>query len=86
MKFNTTTLLAQGGLAAAAASSGDFTILSMNVAGLPEILNSNDVPGGKEVAAETIGSKFAKYGYDVIHAQEVSSIFLYSDTLGWWGV
>ncbi|KAJ4385837.1 hypothetical protein N0V85_008060 [Neurospora sp. IMI 360204] len=73
MKFTTTTLLAQGALtaaAAAAATSGDFTILTMNVAGLPEILNPNGVPGGKEASAKTIGSKFAQYGYDVIHVQE----------------
>ncbi|KAK3338515.1 Endonuclease/exonuclease/phosphatase [Neurospora tetraspora] len=70
MKFTSTTLIAQGALAAAAATSGDFTILSMNVAGLPAILNPNGVPGGKEASAKTIGSKFAQYGYDVIHMQE----------------
>ncbi|CCC13990.1 hypothetical protein SMACR_08157 [Sordaria macrospora] len=56
--------------AAAATTSGDLTILSMNVAGLPAILNPNDVAGGKKAAAKTIGSKFAEYGYDVIHVQE----------------
>ncbi|KAK3952205.1 hypothetical protein QBC32DRAFT_342127 [Pseudoneurospora amorphoporcata] len=60
---------------AAAATSGDFTILTMNVAGLPAILNPNGVPGGKEASAKTIGSKFAQYGYDVIHMQEVSYVF-----------
>ena len=72
MKFTTTTLLAQGALTAAAATAGDLTILTMNVAGLPAILNPNDVAGGKKAAAKTIGSKFAQYGYDVIHVQEVS--------------
>lgn len=43
----------------------------MNVAGLPAILNGNDVPGDKATNAATIGSKFAQYGYDVIHVQEV---------------
>lgn len=42
----------------------------MNVAGLPAILNGNDVPGDKATNAATIGSKFAQYGYDVIHVQE----------------
>ncbi|KAJ4354870.1 hypothetical protein N0V85_009586 [Neurospora sp. IMI 360204] len=42
---------------AAAATSGDLTILTMNVAGLPAILNPNGVPGGKKASAKTIGSK-----------------------------
>jgi len=57
---------------AQAAASGSFNILSMNVAGLPAILNPNDVPGDKAMNAKIIGSKFAQYGYDVIHVQEVS--------------
>ncbi|KAI1506461.1 endonuclease/Exonuclease/phosphatase [Biscogniauxia marginata] len=55
---------------ALAATSGDFNILTMNVAGLPEILNGNEVPGDKTTNSELIGSKFAAYGYDIIHAQE----------------
>lgn len=55
---------------AAAATSGDFNILSFNVAGLPSILNDNDVPGDKATNAGTIGTYFAKYDYDVIHVQE----------------
>lgn len=50
----------------------EFSILTMNVAGLPPIFNSNDVPGDKETNARTIGSLFAKYGYDIINIQEVS--------------
>ncbi|KAJ9149226.1 Horcolin [Pleurostoma richardsiae] len=42
----------------------------MNVAGLPEILQDNDVPGDKATNAGTIGSYFAEYDYDVIHVQE----------------
>ncbi|KAI0407861.1 endonuclease/Exonuclease/phosphatase [Xylaria palmicola] len=53
-----------------AAAGGSFNVLSMNVAGLPAILNSNDVPGDKKTNAALIGSKFAEYGYDLIHAQE----------------
>lgn len=48
----------------------EFSILTMNVAGLPPIFNSNDVPGDKETNARTIGSLFAKYGYDIINIQE----------------
>ncbi len=53
------------------AEGGDFNVLTMNVAGLPAIFNSNEVPGDKATNAGTIGSLFAKYGYDVIHVQEV---------------
>ncbi|KAK4444356.1 endonuclease/Exonuclease/phosphatase [Podospora aff. communis PSN243] len=56
--------------AALSAASGDFTVLSMNVAGLPAILNSNDVPGDKTTNARLIGTFFARYNYTVIHAQE----------------
>lgn len=60
---------------AAAATSGSFSILSMNVAGLPAILQTNDVPGDKATNAGTIGSDFAKYGYDVINIQELGFLF-----------
>jgi hypothetical protein len=54
----------------AAATSGDFSVLAFNVAGLPAILNSNDVTGDKATNAGTIGSLFTEYDYDVIHVQE----------------
>lgn len=60
-----------------AATAGEFNVLSMNVAGLPAILNDNDVPGDKTTNAETIGSKSAEYGYDVIHVQEVKANLKY---------
>ncbi|KAE8373409.1 Endonuclease/exonuclease/phosphatase [Aspergillus bertholletiae] len=53
-----------------AATSGQFDVLSFNVAGLPAILNGNEVPGDKTQNSEAIGAKFAEYGYDVIHVQE----------------
>ncbi|KAE9380701.1 hypothetical protein N431DRAFT_432977 [Stipitochalara longipes BDJ] len=37
-----------------AATSGDFNILSFNVAGLPAILNSNNVPGNKATKADEL--------------------------------
>ncbi|KAF3386748.1 Uncharacterized protein F1880_000751 [Penicillium rolfsii] len=54
----------------ATTTSGKFTALSFNVAGLPEILQSNDVNGSKTENAGEIGTYFAKYGYDIIHMQE----------------
>jgi len=57
-------------LVSSAATSGDFNILSFNVAGLPAILNSNDVTGDKATNAGSIGTLFAEYDYDVIHVQE----------------
>ena len=56
---------------ALASTEGKFNVLTMNVAGLPEILNGNEVPGDKKVNSGIIGSKFAEYGYDIIHVQEV---------------
>lgn len=74
MRFQATlsaALLLDGSLAA---TSGRFNILSMNVAGLPAILNDNGVPGDKSTNAATIGSRFAEHGYDVIQLQEVGRL------------
>lgn len=57
---------------ALAATSGEFSVLSMNVAGLPAFLNGNEVPGDKATNSELIGTKFAQYDYDIIHVQEVT--------------
>ncbi|KAJ5537809.1 hypothetical protein N7494_007288 [Penicillium frequentans] len=54
----------------ATTTSGSFTALSFNVAGLASILNSNDVNGTKTENAEEIGTYFAEYGYDIINMQE----------------
>lgn len=63
-------LLLNGALAATA---GRFNILTLNVAGLPAILNDNGVPGDKAENAATIGARLAEFGYDVVHLQEVGS-------------
>ncbi|KAJ7631978.1 mannose-binding lectin [Mycena polygramma] len=55
---------------AAAAPAGTFDILSMNVAGLPEILNGNGESGDKTDNTAVIGQDMAKFAYDVIHVQE----------------
>ncbi|KAF8710913.1 Jacalin-like lectin domain, partial [Rhizoctonia solani] len=54
----------------ASAASGTFNVLSMNVAGLPEILNGNGESGDKTTNTMLIGQEFAKYNYGVIHIQE----------------
>jgi endonuclease/exonuclease/phosphatase family metal-dependent hydrolase len=53
------------------ADTGTFDILTYNIAGLPDFLTDNGVPGDKETNARAIGSLFAKYDYDIIHVQEV---------------
>ncbi|KAJ7166495.1 Endonuclease/exonuclease/phosphatase [Mycena crocata] len=55
---------------AASASAGTFDVLSMNVAGLPEILNGNGESGDKTTNTAIIGQDLAKFAYDVIHVQE----------------
>ncbi|KAG9233190.1 endonuclease/Exonuclease/phosphatase [Amylocarpus encephaloides] len=54
----------------AIAIGGDFNILTTNVAGLPAILNSNDVPGDKATNAGLLGTLFSKYNYNIINVQE----------------
>jgi hypothetical protein len=60
---------------ASAALSGTFSVLSFNVAGLPEIINGNDVPGDKTTNTEIIGERFVEYGYDIIQVQEVHPLY-----------
>ncbi|KAE8151659.1 Endonuclease/exonuclease/phosphatase [Aspergillus avenaceus] len=62
--------LASGLPLALAATSGQFNVLSFNVAGLPAIFNGNEVPGDKTENSEQMGAKFTEYDYDVIHVQE----------------
>lgn len=53
---------------AAAQSTGAFSFLTYNVAGLPPIFNDNGVPGDKGVNSNIIGTKLANY--DIAHLQE----------------
>ncbi|KAL4884481.1 Endonuclease/exonuclease/phosphatase [Aspergillus karnatakaensis] len=53
-----------------AALSGTLNIIAFNVAGLPEIINGNDVPGDKATNTEIIGERLSQYDYDIIHVQE----------------
>lgn len=56
--------------ASATVLSGTFTALTFNVAGLPSILQSNDVEGDKATNAGELGTYFAEYDYDIINMQE----------------
>jgi len=53
-----------------AQTSGTFTALSFNVAGLPAILNSNGIPGSKSTNHFRVGQLFAQYSFDLIQVQE----------------
>ncbi|KAL6916816.1 hypothetical protein FSHL1_008511 [Fusarium sambucinum] len=50
--------------------TGKFNFLTYNVAGLPEIINGNDVPGDKGTNSNLIGTAFATQGFDIVHMQE----------------
>lgn len=63
-------LLLANAAAADTATSGDFSVLSFNVAGLPAILQDNDESGDKATNTELIGTYFSEYDFDVIHVQE----------------
>ncbi|KAI2484375.1 Jacalin domain containing protein [Pyrenophora tritici-repentis] len=53
-----------------AQTTGAFNTLTFNVAGLPAILNGNDVPGDKTANTARIGELFTKYNISLIHVQE----------------
>ena len=78
MKLSGLIALATAIRTALAVSAGTFNVLAFNVAGLPEFLADNGIPGGKEAAAKQIGQKFAAGAYDVIHVQED---FAYNDEI-----
>lgn len=54
----------------AAQLAGTFNTLTFNVAGLPAVLNGNDVPGDKTSNTARIGQLFARYNISLIHVQE----------------
>lgn len=55
---------------ASAQAAGSFNTLTFNVAGLPDILNGNDVPGDKNTNTARIGQLLTEYNMDLIHVQE----------------
>lgn len=60
------------------AASGTFNLLTYNVAGLPQWLGDNGIPGDKATNAASIGTLFGSRGYDFIHLQED---FAYNDKI-----
>ncbi|KAF2708368.1 mannose-binding lectin [Pleomassaria siparia CBS 279.74] len=70
MLYLSSVLLAVASTALGAPTTGTFNILTLNVAGLPAILNDNDVPGDKTVNTGLIGQYFSIYNYSLIHVQE----------------
>lgn len=61
--MKTSTLFGLSALATTAAArttSGAFTALTFNVAGIWSVLQSNDVPGDKATNAGILGTYFAK--------------------------
>jgi hypothetical protein len=63
--------LSMAATVSATTTSGTFSALTFNVAGLWSVLQSNDVEGDKATNAGEIGTYFAEYGYDIINMQEV---------------
>ncbi|KAH6618537.1 Endonuclease/exonuclease/phosphatase [Boeremia exigua] len=54
----------------AVAQTGTFNTITFNVAGLPDLLNGNDVPGDKTVNTARIGQLLTEHDIDLIHVQE----------------
>lgn len=70
LKAASSALLLSGAVRAASATSGSLSVLSFNVAGLPEILQNNDESGDKTTNTELIGTYFSEYDFDLINVQE----------------
>lgn len=56
--------------AALAQTSGSFNTITFNVAGLPPILNGNEIPGDKDMNTARIGQLLTQYNISLIHVQE----------------
>lgn len=63
-------LLSQIRVHAAAVTSGDLSILSFNVAGLPGLIQGNGETGDKTENTKLIGALLSDYDFDLIHVQE----------------
>ncbi|KAF2220449.1 Endonuclease/exonuclease/phosphatase [Elsinoe ampelina] len=70
MHYTVPTVLLSLPLLTFAQTSGSLSVLTFNVAGLPDVINDNAVPGDKTTNARTIGTKLAAAAYDVVHLQE----------------
>ena len=55
---------------ALAQTSGKFTTITFNVAGLPPVLNGNEIPGDKTTNTARIGELLTQYNISLVHVQE----------------
>jgi hypothetical protein len=55
---------------ALAQTSGKFNTITFNVAGLPPILNGNEIPGDKDTNTARIGQLLSQYNISLVHMQE----------------
>lgn len=55
---------------ASAQTAGTFNTITFNVAGLPDFLNGNEIPGDKTTNTARIGQLLTQYDIDLIHVQE----------------
>jgi hypothetical protein len=55
---------------ALAQTSGGFNTITFNVAGLPDIINGNDVPGDKTTNTARIGQLLTQYNISLVNVQE----------------
>lgn len=53
-----------------AQTSGKFTTITFNVAGLPPVLNGNEIPGDKTTNTARIGELLTQYNISLVHVQE----------------
>jgi hypothetical protein len=53
-----------------AQTSGAFNTITFNVAGLPSIINGNDVPGDKNTNTARIGQLLTQYNISLVNVQE----------------
>ncbi|KAJ4988765.1 hypothetical protein SVAN01_05742 [Stagonosporopsis vannaccii] len=53
-----------------AQTAGSFNAITFNVAGLPPVLNGNEIPGDKTTNTARIGQLLTQHDIDLIHVQE----------------
>jgi hypothetical protein len=53
-----------------AQTAGKFNVITFNVAGLPAILNGNEVPGDKDTNTARMGQLLTQYNISLINVQE----------------
>ncbi|PVI08711.1 hypothetical protein DM02DRAFT_608066 [Periconia macrospinosa] len=55
---------------ASAQTAGTFNATTFNVAGLPPVLNGNDIPGDKTTNTARIGQLLSQHNIDIVNVQE----------------